>query len=316
MDDIVIETGEMVMPFDFDMIVEDDAALEAPAEEVVEEFEEAEVESDEVEEVEEEEAEEVEEVEEDEEATMVDEDGEEVDYEGYEITLPTGEEVNLAQLVQGFKDNSALEAEKAEFQAIKADFEAKSQNLAMMMEMSILESQQAVDSYSDYDWGAVSKEDPKEYADNREYFEHHRKRIKEVTAAYNEVKAKEKAEVEQAEKVKIQEANATLVRDLPGWGQPMYEELMRYAVEKAGFDQEYVTNNVSAAFFKMLHRNKSIEEGVQKVTAKVKKKVAPKKTIKNTSSKPTVNKEVAREQAIKKAAKSGDMSAWFMNLVD
>ena len=315
MDDIVIETGEMVMPFDFDMIVEDDAPVDVPADEVVEDVEEVEVEDEEVEEVEEE-VEEVEEVEEDEEATMVDEDGEEVDYEGYEITLPTGEEVNLAQLVQGFKDNSALEAEKAEFESIKSEFEAKSKNVATMMEMALLESQQAVDSYDDYDWGAVSKEDPKEYADNREYFEHHRKRIKEVTNAYNEMKAQEKAQVEEAEKVKIQEANATLVRDLPGWGQKMYEDLMRYAVEKGGFDQEYVTSNVSAAFFKMLHRNKSVEEGVQKVTAKVKKKVSPKKTIKNTTSKPTVSKDAAREQAIKKAAKSGDMSAWFMNLAD
>lgn len=315
MDDIVIETGDLVAPFDFDMIVDDDAIVETPADEVVEDEVEVEVDADEVEEeVEEEEAEEA-----GDEEVEVEGDGleeEEVDYEGYEITLPSGEEVNLAQLVQGFKDNAALEAERTEFETIKADFEAKSQNLAMMMEMSILESQQAVDSYSDYDWGAVSKEDPKEYADNREYFEHHRKRIKEVTAAYNEIKAKEKAEAEQAEKTKIQEANATLVRDLPGWGPKMYEDLMRFAVEKGGFDQEYVTSNVSAAFFKMLHRNKSIEEGVQKVTAKVKKKVAPKKTIKNTASKPTVNKGASREQAIKQAAAKGDMSTWFMNLVD
>lgn len=312
MDDIVIETGDVVAPFDFDMIVEDDAVVDAPAEEVVEEVEEVEVEADEVEEEEVEEAVEVEE-----EVEVEDESGEEeVDYEGYEITLPSGEEVNLAQLVQGFKDNTALVAERTEFESIKADFESKSQNLVQMMEMSILESQQAVDSYSDYEWGKVSKEDPKEYADNREYFEHHRKRIKEVTAAYNEVKAKEKAEVELAEKTKIQDANASLVRDLPGWGPKMYEDLMRFAVEKGGFDQEYVTNNVSAAFFKMLHRNKTIEEGVQKVTAKVKKKVAPKKTIKNTSSKPTVSKDAARDQAIKAAAAKGDMSAWFLNLVD
>ncbi|MGL5013553.1 MAG: hypothetical protein ACRC6V_04575 [Bacteroidales bacterium] len=312
MDDIVIETGDVVAPFDFDQIVEDDAIVDIPAEEVEEEVE-VEVDADEVE-VEEEE---VEEVEEEVEEVEVDESGEEeVDYEGYEITLPSGEEVNLAQLVQGFKDNTALVAERTEFETIKADFEAKSQNLAQMMEMSILESQQAVDSYSDYDWSTVSKEDPKEYADNREYFEHHRKRIKEVTSAYNDMKAKEKDEVESAEKTKIQEANAALVRDLPGWGQKMYEDLMRFAVEKGGFDQEYVTNNVSAAFFKMLHRNKTIEEGVQKVTAKVKKKVAPKKTIKNTSSKPTVSKDAARDQAIKAAAAKGDMSAWFMNLTD
>lgn len=314
MDDLVIDTGDMVAPFDFDMIVEDDATpVETPAEEVIEDEEiveeEVEVEDEEV-------VEDEVEVDEDGELEVVDEDGEEVDYEGYEITLPSGEEVNLAQLVQGFKDHAALTAEREEFESIKSDFEAKSQNLATMMEMALLESQQAVDSYEGYNWAEALKEDAQAYGENREYYEHHRQRVKEVKRAYEEMKSAERAEAEAAEKAKIIEANATLVRDLPGWGQPMYEELMRYAVEKGGFDQEYVTNNVSAAFFKMLHRNKSIEEGVQKVTAKVKKKVAPKKTIKNTSSKPTVSKEAAREQAIKKAAEKGDMSAWFMNLVD
>lgn len=312
MEDLVIDNGDIVAPFDFDMIVDDGDFVETPAEEVVEDVEEAIEDSEEVLEGETEEEEEVVE----EETTVVDEDGEEVDYEGYEITLPTGEEVNLAQLVQGFKDNAALEAARTEFETIKSDFEAKSQDLARMMEMALLESQQAVDSYSDYNWSDALKEDAQAYGENREYFEHHRKRVKEVKAAYAEMKDREAAEVAQAEKVKVQEANVALVRDLPGWGQKMYEELMQYAVEKGGFDQEYVVNNTSAAFFKMLHRNKSVEEGVQKVTAKVKKKIAPTKTIKGSSAKPSVNKEAAREQAIKKAAQSGDMSAWFMNLKD
>lgn len=311
MDELVIETGEMVAPFDFDMIVDDNAApVDAPVEEV-EEVEEVEVEEEIEEEVEaEEEAEEVE-------VEEVEESGEEeVDYEGYEITLPTGEEVNLAQLVQGFKDHASLEAERAEFTAIKTDFEAKSQNLAQMMEMSLLESQQAVDSYDNYDWAEALKEDAQAYGENREYFEHHRKRVKEVKAAYTEMKNQEKAQAAEVEKAKVIEANTILVRDLPGWSDTMYRDLMKFAVEKAGFEEEFVVNNVSAAFFKMLHRNKTIEEGVQKVTAKVKRKVAPTKTIKSSSTKPAASKDAAREQAIKKAAASGDMSAWFMNLKD
>lgn len=307
MEDLVITQGdEMVGAFDFSMIDDSNEPVEeVVVDEVVEEVEEAE----EVEEVEEEEEVESDEVE------VTDEDGEEVDFEDYDITLPSGEEVKLAQLVQGFKDTAALEAEKAEFTALKADFETKAANVGQMMEMALLESQQAVDSYEDYDWAKVSKEDPAEYAEHREYYEHHRRRVKEVTRSFNEMKEKEAETVKAADAKKIQEANTILARDLPGWGQDMYNELCNYALE-VGFDKDYIVESVSPAFFKMLHKNKAVEKGVQKVTAKVKKVGAPKKVIKSNASKPKVSKEVEREMQMKKAMKSGSAADMFQFLVD
>lgn len=306
MDDLVITQGDdMVGAFDFSMIDDGDNPVdEVVADEVIEEVEDEEVE----------ETEETEEVDSDE-VEVTDEDGEEVDFEEYDITLPNGEEVKLAQLVQGFKDATALEAERSEFEAVKADFEAKSEKVGTMMEMALLESQQAVDSYEDYDWSKVSKEDPAEYAEHREYFEHHRRRVKEVTRAFNELKEKEAEAVQAAEKAKIQEANTVLARDLPGWGQDMYNELCNYALE-VGFDKDYILESVSPAFFKMLHKNKSVEKGVQKVTAKVKKVGAPKKVIKSNASKPKVSKEAEREAQVKRAMKSGNPADMFQFLVD
>ncbi|MGL5015464.1 MAG: hypothetical protein ACRC6V_14445 [Bacteroidales bacterium] len=307
MEDLVITQGdEMVGAFDFSMI--DDS--NEPVEEVI--AEEEEVEEVESEEVEEEEAEEVE-AEEVEEVEVDDE--EEVDYENWEIALPNGEEVKLAQLVQGFKDATALEEERSAFTALQADFEAKSKNVGSMMEMALLESQQAVDSYADYDWSKVSKEDPAEYAEHREYYEHHRRRVKEVQRAYTEVKEQEAKVAKDAEVARIQEANTVLARDLAGWGPEMYNSLCQYAVDN-GFDKEYVLESVSPAFFKMLHKNMSVEKGVQKVTAKVKKVGAPKKVIKSSVSKPKVSKDVEREAQIKRAMKSGNPADMFQFLVD
>ncbi|MFW3387971.1 UNVERIFIED_CONTAM: hypothetical protein RF648_18370, partial [Kocuria sp. CPCC 205274] len=72
--------------------------------------EEEEVEEEETEEEVEEEAEEEGEIE------VTDEDGEEVDFEDYQITLPTGDEVTLSELVKGFRSNAELETAIAEFQ--------------------------------------------------------------------------------------------------------------------------------------------------------------------------------------------------------
>lgn len=305
MDDLVLDNGmDMVTPFDFSMIQDDESeVVEAEEEEVVEE---AEVE-------EEEEAEE--EAEEDGEAVMTDEDGEEVDYEEYEISLPSGEEVKLAQLVQGYKDAEALSAEKEQFETLKSDFEVKSANVASMMEMALLESQQAVDSYSDYDWAKIAKDDPQEYAEHREYFEHHRRRVKDVEKAYNEVKEAKATEEKNAMDKRIIEANIVLARDVPGWNKEMYNELCNYALE-AGFDRDYILESVSPAFFKMLHKNMAVEKGVQKVTAKVKKIGAPKKVIKNNASKPKPSKEAERDMQVKKAMKSGNPADMFQFLVD
>lgn len=307
MEDLVITQGdEMVGAFDFSMIDDSNEPVEevVAEEEVIEEVEE-----------EEEEIEEEEEVVDGEEVEVTDEDGEEVDFEDYDITLPSGEEVKLAQLVQGFKDTAALEAERAEFTALKADFEVKSAGVAQLMEMALLESQQAVDSYADYDWSKVSKEDPAEYAEHREYYEHHRRRVKEVTRAYNESKEAEATAAKATEVKKIQEANTVLARDIPGWGQDMYNDLCNYALE-AGFDKDYILESVSPAFFKMLHKNMAVEKGVKKVTAKVKKVGAPKKVIKSNASKPKVSKEAERDAAMKRAMKSGSAADMFQFLVD
>lgn len=308
MSDLVIDTGmDMVTPFDFSMIKDEPAEIE---EEVVVEEEVEEAEEEEVEEAEAEE-----EVEDDGEAVMTDEDGEEVDYEEYEISLPSGEEVKLAQLVQGYKDAEALSAEKTQFESLRAEFETKSANVASMMEMALLESQQAVDSYSDYDWGKIAKDDPQEYAEHREYFEHHRRRVKDVQKAYDEVKEAKATEEKNAMDKRIIEANIVLARDVPGWNKEMYNELCNYALE-AGFDRDYILESVSPAFFKMLHKNMAVEKGVQKVTAKVKKLGAPKKVIKNNASKPKPSKDAERKAEYEKAVKSGNPADTFRFIVD
>ena len=309
--DVIVNTDDMVLDmdnFDFSMI---DAPLEdAPAEEVEVEEEEVEVEEEEVEE-EEETEEEVEEVEEVEEEPA----DEEVDFENYEIDLPSGETVVLSELVAGFKTATEIAAEKEQLESIKAEMESKTAGMDRFLKLAKLEAERVIEDYEDFDWVTLAKEDPQAYVENREFLDKYKARHKEITGAVADLEAKAEAEEARVTQEKAREANAILARDIPGWGEKMYKTLVEFAVEK-GASQETILNSTDPFLFKLLHKTLEHEKGVQKVTAKVKRLGSPKKVVKAAPAKPAVSKNANREAMIKKAEASGDMSALFHLLED
>lgn len=305
--DVIVNQNDMVLDmdnFDFSMI-------DAPTEEVEEVVEEVEVEEEieEVEEVEEEvEEEEVEEV-------VEESDEEDVDFENYEISLPSGETVVLSDLVAGFKTASEIAEEKASLEAVKADFETKSAGMDRFLQLAKLEAERVIEDYDDFDWVTLAKEDPQAYVENREFLDKYKARHKEITSAVADLDAKAEAEEKRVTTEKARAANATLARDIPGWGDAMYRKLVEFAVEK-GADQDAILSSTDPFMFKLLHKTMEHEKGVQKVTAKVKKLGSPKKVVKAAPAKTEVSKDAKRESMIKKAEAAGDMSALFHLLVD
>lgn len=305
--DVIVNQNDMVLDmdnFDFSMI-------DAPTEEVDEVVEEVEVEEEieEVEEVEEEvEEEEVEEV-------VEESDEEDVDFENYEIALPSGETVVLSDLVAGFKTATEIAEEKASLEAVKADFETKSAGMDRFLQLAKLEAERVIEDYDDFDWVTLAKEDPQAYVENREFLDKYKARHKEITSAVADLDAKAEAEEKRVTTEKARAANATLARDIPGWGDAMYRKLVEFAVEK-GADQDTILSSTDPFMFKLLHKIMEHEKGVQKVTAKVKKLGSPKKVVKAAPAKAEVSKNAKRESMIKKAEEAGDMSALFHLLVD
>ncbi|UZV39620.1 scaffolding protein [Trabzonvirus APT65] len=242
-------------------------------------------------------------------------DGEDtVDYESYELQLPSGETVILSQLVQGYKATQELVNEREEFERIKKDFESKAGGLTKSLELAYLEVDRVIDDYKDFDWAALTKEDPVAYVEHREFLDKYRARKNELIQELEDRKAREEQEAQAASQEKAREANAVLVRDIPGWGPDLYRSLMEYAVEK-GFDKDYIVDCTDATIFKMLHTNMTFEKGAQKVTAKVKRIGSPKKVVK-AQAKPVQPAEDPRKLAVLKRIEKGDFSNSFDFLED
>lgn len=204
---------------------------------------------------------------------------EEVDYENYELTLPTGETVVLSELVSGYKDRKALEEERAQFEQVREEFTAKSADITSKLELSILEADKVIEDYKDFDWEDYRKNDPVGYVENREFLDRYIKRREEIVNEYNETKKAEEERAAAEFQAKAKEANTILARDIPGWNNELYQQLMMYAVEN-GAEASDIANTVDPMVFKLLHKAMQFDKGKSVVKAKVRKLGAPKKVVK------------------------------------
>ena len=290
------EVAEEVGEFDFDSITDD-------GEEVVEEAEEA---SEEVEE----EAEEVSE-----------ESGEEeVDYEGYEVTLPNGETVNLAEAVQGYKSAAELETARKEFEDAKAGFENQSKEVANLLELAKLEADRVIEDYDGFDWAGLAKTDPTAYVDNKEFLEKYQIRQREIHDALKVINEKKRADEEVATQTRARDCVAVLTRDIPGWNGDMYSSLLQYAVDN-GAEAEDIKSCVDPMVFKVLHKAMQFDKGKATVTAKVKRAVkSPTKVVKAEAKETTTSVAPQKVQLLKKLetgkADSKDVGNMFAFLED
>lgn len=247
-------------------------------------------------------------------------DTEEVDYEGYEVTLPNGETIKLSEAVQGFKDAKALTAEREEFESVKTAFESQSKQVAEYLELAKLEADRVIEDYDGFDWAGLAKSDPAAYVDNKEFLEKYQVRQREIVEAMKTIQEKKRADEEAVIQTKARECAAVLTRDIPGWNQDLYVELMHYAVEN-GANPEEIQNCVDPMVFKVLHKAKQFEGAKSTVTAKVKKAVkSPTKVIKPDAKEPESSTSPQKVQLIKKLEKGAfgtkDVDSMFNFLED
>lgn len=316
LDDVKADTNELgynTKQTGKDLMDDEDIADLGEVEDEVDEDELPPEEGDEEDEVDEDEAEDAEEAD-------AESDEEEVDFEGYEVTLPDGETVVLSEAIKGYKNAKQLEADKAEFTALQEEFASKSAGVTKYLELAKLEAERVIEDYDDFDWASYKKDDPVGYVENREFLDRYKARRQEIVDAMADVqKEKEVAEAAEFQK-KAQEAGTILARDIPGWNNDMYQQLMMYAVEN-GADADDIANTVDPVIFKILHKAMQYEKGKQVVKAKVKKLGSPKKVVKASAKPVTHNGANAGKKAIIKKMETGnytenDLSNTFNFLED
>lgn len=236
-------------------------------------------------------------------------DEEEVDFESYEVTLPNGETVVLSEAVAGYKAAKELEVEKAQFEEVREQFTQQSESVTKYLELAKLEADRVIEDYEDFDWSSFKKDDPAGYVENREFLDRYIQRRDEITKAMDEVRTNQEQKEREAFQEKAREAAVTLNRDIPGWNESLYQQLMVYAIEN-GADANEIANTIDPTIFKVLYKAMQYEKGKQVVKAKVKKVGSPKKVAK-AGSKPTTktgDKKTATKKAIIKKLDSGQLS--------
>lgn len=303
------QTGE-------DLMDEDEVSDLKGSEDFVEE-DEVEEESEEVEESEEE----VETEEDKEPAVETEEDTEEVDFESYELTLPNGDTVILNDLVKGYRNNAELETEKQEFASMKADFDSQMSGIQSRLELSLLEADKVIADYKDFDWKSYKDDNAVGYVENREFLDRYIQRREEILSEFTKIKEEEAKQESETFKAKAKESGVILARDIPGWNNDVYQQLMVYAVEN-GADATEIANTIDPMVFKMLHKAMQFDKGKQTVKAKVKRLGSPKKVVKATASVSPVKKGAnPGKSAFLRKMESGnvtekDMSNSFLFLED
>lgn len=257
--------------------------------------------------------------EEPEEEPETDSDEEEVDYEGYEVTLPSGETIKLAEAVKGYKAAQALEEERTAFESARKEFEEGSKDIGAFLDLAKLEALRVIEDYADFDWASLARTDPAAYVDNKEFLEKYQERYNEILDAQKTLQAKENATRSAEMETKARECVTVLQRDITGWGPELYQQLMEYGVEN-GATPEEMQACVDPAIFKMMHKAMQFDKGVQTVKAKVKTLVKQPSKVAKAQAKSTAPADGKKSAMIKKVSTGNysdkDVSDMFSMLED
>ena len=257
-----------------------------------------------------------EEVEETEEVADGDEE-QEVDFDDYMVTLPDGEELSLSSAVKGYKSAKALEAEREEFEAHKESFAKETESVSKKLKIAQLEADRVIQDYKDFDWAKLAKEDPQAYVENKEFLERYIQRKKEIVAAIDE-QEQTKIEAEKEEHMlRAKSAVATLQKEIPGWSQKLYGDLIDYAVS-TGVPESEILKSTDPTVFILLNKARQFDNGKRVVKAKIKRQPSksPKKVVKPQAKQ--VKAPQDNKVKLTKMMDSGDVSSaeLFANLVD
>lgn len=246
-------------------------------------------------------------------------DEQEVEFDEYEVTLPSGETLKLSEAVHGYKAAKALEEERHAFEEAKNKFEDSTKDIQSYLDLAKLESLRVIEDYDDFDWAGLARTDPAAYVDNKEFLEKYKERYNEIVTAQKNLEKTRQAEEAAAMETKAIQCNTILARDIPGWNKELYQSLMEFGVENGASEQEMLSC-VDPTTFKILHKAMQFDKGRAIVKAKIKQVVKQPTKVVKKASKEAPKMDSKKTAVIKKVSSGGatarDMDDMFSMLVD
>jgi len=223
--------------------------------------------------------------------------------------------VSLNELKKGYmmqKDYSRKTAELAKQRETLTDesrkaVEAKTRELEQSLGMA---RQILVDTVSpelqNVDWISLATQDPAKYVELRAKADAVAAKVAALNQKEQEVKNARAAEFQQAQAKAIAESRAVLERDMPGWSDQKYQEVLKAGVENYGFRPEEVGQIIDARVIKMLSdavQFRALEKAKPVVAKKV--AVAPKVIKPGTPQTKADNDEAQLKEERSRLRKSG-----------
>ena len=190
--------------------------------------------------------------------------------------------VSVKDLKRLYGQEAALTRKSQQVAAKRKEVEATEQKLGASLQKLYERAATRWEPYSKIDMLVASKQlDADQFAALRAEanaaFEEFRFISEEAQAFVEQTNAQRQEQMKQA----AQEAVKVLKETIPGWSQPLYDNIREYAIS-SGMDAEVVNNLVDPIAIQLIHKARLYDESKKVVTKK--KVLTPKKVVKTTVS--------------------------------
>jgi len=214
--------------------------------------------------------------------------------------------VSVKDLKRLYGQEAALTRKSQEVSAKRKEVEATEQKLGASLQKLYEKAATRWEPYSKIDMLVASKQlDADQFAalraEAQAAFEDFRFISEEAEAFVKQTQAQRQEQMKQA----AQEAVKVLKESIPGWSQPLYDNIREYAIS-SGMDAEVVNNLVDPIAIQLIHKARLYDESKKVVTKK--KVLTPKKVVKTTVS-PDSAKDLSpkKDEAAKRLRATGDI---------
>jgi hypothetical protein len=182
----------------------------------------------------------------------------------------------------------------------------RSQLQKTLQEVQALLLETAAPELKDVNWNELATNDPFTYVQRRNRADQIAQALNTVKARQQELETKQKTERESTHKQSIEKARETLQRDVPGWTDSLYQEIIKGA-DAFGFKPEEVANWLDPRAIKLLHSAMQAKKSAPQKPSTDKKVTLPPKVVKPGAAQELSATQQRQQSAVQRLQKSGNL---------
>ena len=223
-------------------------------------------------------------------------DSEEIDYEGEKYKVPPKLKEAFMRTADYTQKTQGLAEQRRDFEAAQQRF-AQSQQLQQrhIQEVAkVISIDERLAQYAQIDFNALTDADPVQAVKlDRQYRELQQQR-NQVVQSIEQAQAHIANESSQATARQLQEAAATLSREIKGFGTPEVTKALVATAKSLGYKDEELANITDPRPIRMLNELKTLREIVSKITKEAKQTPEAKPITRITASKGEATRDPAK----------------------